>query len=265
MVVHPLISDTKAIKQREQAPGEYKNSKITGRKHCHRDRMYLPSVTQKSGNVNDSSSGSNGSNHQHLMVDGVVLENDKQVTVTNKKRLKQKRQDSSPTTTEPVPRSFSNTVNDNIVIDKAPSPRIAVSPMSFLSDQAQLEHENLSLFTDHDSGTDSNAESPFMPQLELPKNLNYYSPFLTGFDFGVTPAYDAIESNATSNYSSKMDHDLVSQMAGWKNKALLSGVFSLPVEEVDMIHETSISNFMNQVDTEATAFFSKHLDVNYKH
>ncbi|ORE07026.1 hypothetical protein BCV72DRAFT_327243 [Rhizopus microsporus var. microsporus] len=103
-----------------------------------------------------------------------------------------------------------------------------------------------------------------MPEFELPKKINYYSPFVTGFDFGTVPAYDTMKSKAISSLSSKIDHDLVLRMAGWKDKAPLSEAFSVSTEEVDMVHETSILNFMNQVDAEDAAFFSKHLEVKYK-
>jgi hypothetical protein len=53
-------------------------------------------------------------------------------------------------------------------------------------------------------------------------------------------------------------------MAGWIDKAPLSDTFSVSTEEVDMMHEASILNFMSQVDAEDTAFFSKHLEAKYK-
>ncbi|CEG80044.1 hypothetical protein RMATCC62417_14430 [Rhizopus microsporus] len=248
MTAHPSASDTKAINRREHAPGEKKESKKTGRRYRHRDQIRLPLIARKSGNTNDSSSGSSGSNHQRLMVDSVVSENDKQETVIS--------QNSLPTHIETVTRSFSNRDARNSESDKASSPRIVVSPMLLLSNQSQLEQEDFPLFSDYDSGADSNLESPFMPELELPKKINYYSPFVTGFDFGIVPAYDTMKSKAMSSLSSKIDHDLVSRMAGWKDKAPLSEAFSVSTEEVDMVHETSILNFMNQVDAEDTAFFS---------
>lgn len=256
MVAHPSVSDTKAINQREHTPGEKKESKKTERRYHHRDQIRLPLVTRKSGNANDSSSGSSGSNHQHLIVDTVVSENDKQEAVISQNPL--------PIHIETVLRSFSNKDARDSESDKASSPSIVVSPISLFSNHSQLEQEDFPLFSDHDSGADSNLGSPFMPEHELPKKINYYSPFVTGFDFDIAPAYDTIESKAMSNFPSKMDHDLVSQMAGWKDKAPLSEAFSVSTEEVDMVHETSILNFMNQVDTEYTAFLSKHLEVKYK-
>lgn len=256
MTAHPSVSDAKAINQREHALGEKKESKKTGRRYRHRDQIRLALVARKSGNANDSSSGSSGSNHQYPMVDNVVSENDKQGAVISQGPL--------PTHIKTVPRSFPNRDARDSEGDKAPSPRIVVSSMSLLSDQSQLEQEDFPLFSDHDSGADSSLESPFMPELELPKQINYYSPFVTGFDFGIVLAYDTMEIKAKPNLSSKIDHDLVSQMAGWKDKAPLSENFSVSTEEVDMVHETSILNFMNQVDAEDTTFFSKHLDVKYK-
>ncbi|CEI88599.1 hypothetical protein RMCBS344292_02982 [Rhizopus microsporus] len=256
MDAYPSISNTKAINRREHTPGKKKESKKTGRRYRHRDQIHLPLVARKSSSANDSSSGSSGSNHQHFMVDNVASKNDKQETVIS--------QNSFPIHIETVLRSFSNRDARDSESDKASSPRIVASPMSLFSDQSQLEQEDFPLFSDHDSGADSNLESPFMPELELPKKINYYSPFVTGFDFGIAPAYGIMESKAMSSLSSKIDHDLVSRMADWKDKAPLSEAFSVSTEEVDMVHETSILNFMNQVDAEDTAFFSKHLEVKYK-
>jgi hypothetical protein len=205
-------------------------------------------------------------------------------TLISKKREKKRYQSFPPTNTptknfscsfsssENVERSgkLINTNNLAYIADGTTSktgPITVIPKQTWASPTEQYEYSP-SLSNNGSCSTVSSTKSPTTSHLELFLQMTekYYSPFITGFDLGVAPAQISI--NDCMFYDSrKLDHHLLSQARFHKNESPetdKSYLISPYLDEVDMVHEPSIVNFLNQVDSEDTAFFSKRLETKYK-
>ncbi|KAG1459019.1 hypothetical protein G6F46_004688 [Rhizopus delemar] len=146
-------------------------------------------------------------------------------------------------------------------------PIIVIPKQTWASPTEQYEYSP-SLSNNGSCSTVSSTESPTTSHRELFLQMTekYYSPFITGFDLGVAPAQIPI-NDCMFNDSRKLDHHLLSQAKFHKNESPETDkpyLISPYLDEVDMVHEPSIVNFLNQVDSEDIAFFSKRLETKYK-
>ncbi|KAG0941625.1 hypothetical protein G6F57_003978 [Rhizopus arrhizus] len=205
-------------------------------------------------------------------------------TLISKKREKKRYQSFPPTNTPTKTFSCSFSSSENVersgklinannlayIADGTTSktgPITVIPRQTWASPTEQYEYSP-SLSNNDSCSTVSSTKSPTTSHLELFLQMTekYYSPFITGFDLGVAPAQISI--NDFMFYDSrKLDHHLLSQARFHKNESPetdKSYLISPYLDEVDMVHEPSIVNFLNQVDSEDTAFFSKRLETKYK-